>query len=104
MKFIPLCSAAIVAAAIAAAAPAEACSGSADHFLATLESHGIDPDPSFALELAEAVCSDLGEGEAYDVLIEQGVTETGLSHEDFVFFVKQSVLFFCPESTPKLPI
>ena len=106
MRLIHLTRAAVVAttivSAIVAATSAGACSGT-DHFLATLESRAIHTDPSYALEIAEAVCSGLGTGEPYDALVEQGVAETGLSHDDFMFVVEQSVLFFCPESTPNLP-
>lgn len=107
MRLIPLARAAVIAVAISAsaigtAAYAQAC-GTGDHFLSMLESRGINADPESAFELVDAVCSGFAEGEAYDVLIGQGVAETGLTHDDFVFFVEQSVLFFCPESTPNLP-
>lgn len=93
----------IGASAIATATSAQACAGRGDHFLATLESHGIDADPDTALQLAEAVCSGLAEGETYDTLIDQGAADTGLSVEDFAFVVEQSVVFFCTESSDKLP-
>ncbi len=93
---------AISASAIGTAAYAQAC-GTGDHFLSMLESRGINADPESAFELADAVCSGFAEGETYDVLIEQGVAETGLTRNDFVFLVEQSVLFFCPESIPKPP-
>ncbi len=93
---------AIGASAIATAASAQACGGG-DHFLATLESHGIATEPATALQLAEAVCTGLADGEPYNTLIDQGVAETGLSHQDFAYLVEQSVVFFCPESSDKLP-
>ena len=106
-KVLPLARTAVIALAIGASAlitatVAEACA-CGDHFLDTLESHGINADPASAFELADAVCSSLAEGEAYDALIDQGIADTGLSAGDFTFVVEQSVVFFCPESTQKLP-
>lgn len=94
---------AIGASAVTTALPAEACSGRGDHFLAALDSHGIAADPETAFELAEAVCSSLTDGWAYDALIDQGVADTGLSAADFAFVVEQSVVYFCPEFTQQLP-
>lgn len=93
----------IGASAIATATSAQACGGRGDHFLASLESHGIDADPGTALQVAEAVCSGFAEGETYDTLINQGAADTGLSAEDFAYAVEQSVVFFCPESSDELP-
>ena len=94
---------AIGASVIATATSAQACAGRGDHFLASLESHGINADPDTALHLAEAVCSGLAEGETYDTMIDQGAADTGLSAEDFAYVVEQSVVYFCPEFSDKLP-
>jgi hypothetical protein len=108
MKFTRLGRAAVIAVAIGlstlpAAAFAQACSGGADHFLATLEAHGITMDPSMGLRVAETVCTALAEGETVDTLIDRGTAGTGLTAEDFGYVVEQSVHFFCPESAQQLP-
>jgi len=95
---VAISASAIGTASIAAAYPL------GDIFLANLESHGIAVDsPKQAFEAADTVCSLIAEGEPYETLIQRGVSDTSLTNEQFRYFVGQSVLFFCPESTPLLP-
>ena len=93
-----LATASLGTAGIAAAYPRE------DIFLDNLETHGIAAESEKqAVEAAIAACSLMAEGEPYDSLIETGVEVTGMTNEQFRYFVEQSVLFYCPESTSLLP-
>jgi Protein of unknown function (DUF732) len=93
-----LATASLGTAGIAAAYPR------AEIFLDNLRSHGIPAESEKqAVQTANAACSLLAEGEPYDSLIETGVEATGMTDDQFRYFVEQSVLFYCPQSTPLLP-
>lgn len=93
----------IAASAIGTAGNAAAYPGG-EIFFDNLRSNGI-PVGSLeeAAKAANIVCDLIADGESYDSVIATLGRDTGMSDEQVSYFVEQSVLFFCRESTPLLP-